>query len=444
MNLSTKIESLTVDGGLGPIETAVQRVAQIEAKGQTVLRWGLLSLRDDRVEVELAIADAPRTITPLSRPSPSPGPSTTPAPASAGIATAIVVPTGVGARIGGFIGDAGPLTMAVEAVSDVTIVHPNVVNGGDFYGARRTAYYVDGYTLDRFFAGEVRLLRRSRPRRIGLLIEKMAQEEVDKILNATNALRAICGVDIVAYAITTESISARVVRSPRGHFVGKVENAEVLLTGVEQLRAAGADAIAVVTTCGGTTPSDWSSHYFEAGPNPVGALEALISRYITHATGLTCAHAPAYVGGIGHSAGVVDPRAAGELASGTGLPCLLLGLVQAPEAVVAGGIGVEDLTAIVVPHGCAGGAPALAASRFGVRLLAIRSNDCLVGVAADALGVPAVVVETPAEAVAWLACARAGIAWELLRATPARIGQAAEVVQSADRSSAERGILSAR
>src|SRR5262249_30397644 len=147
------------------------------------------------------------------------------------------------------------------------------------------------------------------------------------------------------------------------------------------------------------------SHYSGSGPNPVGALEALISRAITWKLGIPCAHAPAFVGGLGQSDEVIDPRAAAEVASGSGLPCVLHGLAQAPATLESGGIGVADLAAVVVPFNCAGGVPAMAALSYDVPVVAVKSNTCDVGVAADQLGIPGIVtVENYAEAVAFVAC----------------------------------------
>ena len=43
---------------------------------------------------------------------------------------ALVVPTGIGAAIGGYAGDALPVARAFTAVCDRLITHPNVMNGG--------------------------------------------------------------------------------------------------------------------------------------------------------------------------------------------------------------------------------------------------------------------------------------------------------------------------
>lgn len=45
----------------------------------------------------------------------------------------MVVPTGVGAEIGGYAGDALPAARALGAVVDELVTHPNVLNGATLY-----------------------------------------------------------------------------------------------------------------------------------------------------------------------------------------------------------------------------------------------------------------------------------------------------------------------
>jgi Protein of unknown function (DUF3326) len=42
---------------------------------------------------------------------------------------ALIVPTGIGAAMGGYAGDALPIAKAVAASCDRLITHPNVMNG---------------------------------------------------------------------------------------------------------------------------------------------------------------------------------------------------------------------------------------------------------------------------------------------------------------------------
>ena len=417
MKIYSTFDEVKIDPQLGVLGSAVQRALALEERGTPVLRWGVVAANGEQAVVEYALASERIGPAWLTEGNAEKGES------SGKQCTALVVPTGVGARIGGFIADAGPLALAIESMSDVSIIHPNVVNGADFYGAGNKSLYTDGLSLDRFFAGQLRFAPPTR-RKIGLLIEELPSADMNRIMNSANAIRAIHGLDIVGYAVTGK-LNANVIKSKRGHYTGEVGNAEALLEGADKLRSAGANAIAVVTACGGTDATDWHAHYAEAGPNPVGTLEALISRYLTRVTGIPTAHAPAYHGPIGEFDGIADPRAAGEIASGTGLPCILLGLARSPLTVTQGGTGVRDLTSIIVPYGCAGGMPAWAAAKYDIPLVAIRSNTCLVGVTADNLDsrLRPIIVENCAEALGFLACQRAGVAWSSMHGIPQPISQ---------------------
>ena len=43
----------------------------------------------------------------------------------------LIVPTGVGAEIGGHAGDATPVATLMSSICDLLITHPNVLNGSD-------------------------------------------------------------------------------------------------------------------------------------------------------------------------------------------------------------------------------------------------------------------------------------------------------------------------
>ncbi len=60
---------------------------------------------------------------------------------------AMVIPTGVGASIGGFAGDATPHLNLLASVTDVLITHPNVANAAVFQKLPDNALYVEGYGL---------------------------------------------------------------------------------------------------------------------------------------------------------------------------------------------------------------------------------------------------------------------------------------------------------
>ena len=65
----------------------------------------------------------------------------------------LIIPTGVGAAIGGYAGDALPVAKAMAEVCDVLITHPNVLNGATLYWNLPSALYVEGYGIDKFAEG---------------------------------------------------------------------------------------------------------------------------------------------------------------------------------------------------------------------------------------------------------------------------------------------------
>jgi len=413
MKVSSSIHAIAVAPGATAVEAAEQQVRQLEAAGQRILRWGLLSATAGGATLELASLEG----------GPADGVDAAPRgraiAAAPGCHVALVIPTGVGADTGGFVGDAGPVVRALEAVADTVITNPNSVNGADFYGGGERSLYVEGWLLDQFFAGRA-ALRRAPVVRIGLLLDRLEAGAKRQLLDAANGMVAVRGLNVMAVAASTEALAAEVERSALGHFIGTVGNLEVLLEPARQLLAAGANCIAVCTDIGGITDADWSGHYAGNDVNPVGAIEALISRALSFLLGVPCVHAPASLPVMRDAVAQADARAASELASGTGLPCLLEGLSKVGIAAPAGvpAIGVADLAAVILPGGSVGGAPALGALEHRVPIIAVRQNSCRVGTGWAAAGLPAsavIEVESYAEAIGLVAAIKAGLAPAAIR-----------------------------
>ena len=59
----------------------------------------------------------------------------------------LLVPTGIGAEIGGHAGDAGPVARMLAEVSDTLVLHPNVVNASDLNEIPQNALYVEGSVI---------------------------------------------------------------------------------------------------------------------------------------------------------------------------------------------------------------------------------------------------------------------------------------------------------
>ena len=98
---------------------------------------------------------------------------------------AFIVPTGIGASIGGYAGDAGAYARKFAQYTQL-IVNPNVVNAGVFSAITDSMLYTEGYTLDSFFRGEINLLPSSN-NKIGIIYDKaidlgktLEQSELDE------------------------------------------------------------------------------------------------------------------------------------------------------------------------------------------------------------------------------------------------------------------------
>ncbi|UCC31284.1 MAG: DUF3326 domain-containing protein [Phycisphaerales bacterium] len=71
----------------------------------------------------------------------------------------LLVPTGIGAEIGGHAGDAAPVARLLAASCDTLITHPNVVNASDINEIPENALYVEGSVICRLLMGTAGLER---------------------------------------------------------------------------------------------------------------------------------------------------------------------------------------------------------------------------------------------------------------------------------------------
>src|SRR5215207_8443558 len=82
----------------------------------------------------------------------------------------LLVPTGIGAQIGGDAGDAAPVAQLVGTACDNLITHPNVVNASDINELPHNGLYVEGSVLTRLIMGTVGL-QKVRSNRVLLVID---------------------------------------------------------------------------------------------------------------------------------------------------------------------------------------------------------------------------------------------------------------------------------
>ena len=245
----------------------------------------------------------------------------------------LIVPTGVGASIGGFAGDALPVARAIAQISDTLITHPNVLNGAQLYWPIPNALYVEGYALDKFAAG-CWGLQPVHQNRIGLILDAGIEPDLQlRHLQAADAARATLGLNITDWVLTDRPLQVELRISQSGASWGTIGNPDSLLRAAEKLiELARVEAIAVVARF----PDDEGSGALEnyrrgKGVDPLAGAEAVISHIVVRTFKIPCAHAPAL------SALPLDPhlspRSAAEEIGYTFLPCVLAGLGKAPQFV---------------------------------------------------------------------------------------------------------------
>lgn len=293
---------------------------------------------------------------------------------------AFIVPTGVGASIGGYAGDASVWARKFSKISKL-IVNPNVVNAGGFSGITDNMFYVEGYTLDSFFKGEA-TLQPSTENKIGVVFDKGIPQDVLNVhINTVNAVKTVYGTDIIGYEITEKEVGVEFFVSESGISTGNVRNIETLKISAEKLLAKGADAIAIV--CMFDEPEDDNPDYANGiGVDPVGGVEAILSHYISKELRVPCAHSPAFAD-YSIYPDIVNPKSASEYITPTFLPCILLGLSQAPK--IGGEILIDNLDYLVMPYDSLGSVPVFEAVKRGIPVFAVKENSTILDITNDSL-----------------------------------------------------------
>lgn len=293
----------------------------------------------------------------------------------------MIVPTGIGAEIGGHAGDATPAARLLASACDTLITHPNVVNASDINEMPENGLYVEGSVISRLLMGTVGL-QKVRSNRILLIIDEHKDERISGFsVNATSAARAAFGIDCQVIKLDPP-IRMRARFTSSGRAVGRVENLERICEVLLRHRSE-FDAVAIASVI--DVPSEFHLKYFEARGemvNPWGGVEAMLTHTISMLFNVPSAHAPMMesmeIANL--QVGVVDPRMSAEAISTCFLHSVLKGLHRSPriisDADVFGRPNVltaADVSCLVIPDGCVG-LPTLAALEQGIPVIAVREN----------------------------------------------------------------------
>jgi hypothetical protein len=354
----------------------------------------------------------------------------------------LIVPTGIGASIGGYAGDALPTAKAISQVCDRLITHPNVLNGAQLYWNLPNVLYTEGYALDQFAAGNWNL-RPVHSNKIGLLIDCGTEPDlITRHLQAADAARATLGLTLTDYVLTDEPLNVSLKTATSGATWGTIGNPDSLLRAAEKLiTQAGATAIAVIARfpdddIGSDALQDYRQGH---GVDPLAGAEAVISHLIVRQFKIPCAHAPAL------SPLELDPKlspkSAAEELGHTFLPCVLVGLSRAPQFVEQLIDDVDDpnidkvdlyvksqprnnqtrhqiqsidihrdqVNALILPESACGGSALLHLSQTSTQIITVKENTSRMQVSPADLGINALSVNSYLEAIGTLVALRHGI-----------------------------------
>ena len=345
---------------------------------------------------------------------------------SAQFNVAFLIPTGIGAEIGGHAGDAGPAARLIAETCDTLILHPNVVNASDINEMPQNSLYVEGSVVTRLLMGTVGLAP-TRANRVLVIID--AHEDdlfVNAAVNAVSAARSSYGLSCPKVIKVSPPLMMRAEFTSFGTAAGEINGLERIFHVLSEVHKS-YDAVAISSVI--SVPEWFHQGYFDAAGdmvNPWGGVEAMVTHAVSSRFNIPSAHSPMFETReiANRDPGIVDPRMAAEAISLTFFASVLKGLHKSPRIVTDpsefpkdGVISASDVSCLVIPDGCVG-LPTLAAVQQGIPTIAVRENRNLMKNDLSALPwQPGQlhIVENYWEAAGVLCAIRAGIAPDSVR-----------------------------
>lgn len=339
----------------------------------------------------------------------------------------LIVPTGIGAAIGGYAGDALPVAKTLAQVCDRIITHPNVMNGAMLYWNIPNSFYVEGYGLDQFAAGNWGL-RPVHQNKIGLILDQGIETDLRlRQLQAVDAARATLGLSISDYVITDAALNVEIRTANSGASWGTIGNPDSLLRAADILvNKSNANAIAVVARFPDEVDEESDRNYrMGLGVDAIAGAETIISHLIVREFQVPAAHAPAFL--PPDLAMDLSPRSAAEEIGYTFLPSVLVGLHRAPQFIIkdiqdredayptSNDIWANQVDAVIVPANACGCSALMSLSKQQCLIVTVEENQTQMRVPPQPLGIKSLQVSSYLEAVGVLAAHKAGINPSALR-----------------------------
>ena len=237
----------------------------------------------------------------------------------------LLVPTGIGAEIGGHAGDATPVARLLAESCDKLVLHPNVVNASDINELPDNALYVEGSIATRLLMGTIGL-HATRVNRVLVVIDDHPDKHfVDAAINSVSAGRATYGLDCPEVVCLNPPIRMFSEYSDSGRAIGRIDNLEHCLHVLKESEGT-YDAVALASVI--RVPREYHLDYFRSEGNmvnPWGGVEAMLTHTISSLLDVPTAHSPMFESRTVENleAGIVEPRMSAEAVSLSFLQCIL-------------------------------------------------------------------------------------------------------------------------
>ena len=294
----------------------------------------------------------------------------------------LLVPTGIGAAIGGHAGDATPVARLLASVCDTLVAHPNVVNASDINEMPGNALYVEGSVVCRLLMGTAGL-QPVRANRVLAVVDSHPNPLFTELaVNAVNAAHASYGLLSPGVVALEPPLVMHSTYTDSARAAGRVEDIDRLFDLLDSRRGE-YDAVALSSVI--SVPFQYHADYFASHGgmvNPWGGVEAMLTHAISSRYDVPSAHSPMLESQevLDLDVGVVDPRMAAEAVSMTFFQSVLKGLQRSPRIITGrdamrepGVLTARDVSCLVLPQGCLG-LPTLAALEQGIPVIEVEEN----------------------------------------------------------------------
>jgi len=280
-----------------------------------------------------------------------------------------IVPTGIGAEIGGHAGDATPAAKMIASLCDKLLIHPNVVNASDINEMTENMLYVEGSILDRFLEGQIGLEEVYNNKMLLVMNSPVKPETI----NAVSGARVTIGADIEILELETPI--KMVAYLTDGKASGDIYGIDEAIRQVSKYKF----DVLIVNTPIETKENEVENYLLnDGGVNIWGGVEAKLSKLMSEKLNKPVIHAPVENSETFKTFNnVIDPRKAAEMVSVCYLHCCLKGGHVAPKiSIKDNAYWNTDIDFLITPINVVG-RPHAACLKHDIPIIAVEENKTI-------------------------------------------------------------------